>query len=303
MVKSTTFEILGNFKAVMEELTEVFTSRKVYKYERNYKGKRFPYFVYESDTPYSRTRTSKRYMTGRYYSDTESTYGIYGKNKMSDIMNYVFKKSFRCRKQTEKQSGVQTTWAETENEYKMYMIKTIYQKVKEETPDTIQHYKDSLLERYNDPNETGMYLRKLYPTLDDYYKSERFNEYSSYGFIPFITSAVGLPNKKINPYFTKYNVGRIDTKVCDPKFYSRLFTGENNFSLMKIKYAKGGKISNAGLTATTFYYYNGDRSNWEFNSHSKVYHLEHMCSLNDIKIPKGCKKYEDLAKLLKEKMP
>jgi hypothetical protein len=69
---------------------------------------------------------------------------------------------------------------------------------------------------------------------------------------------------------------------------------------MKIKYAKGGKITNAGLKATEYYYYNGDKSNWSFESHSKTHDLVEMCFRNNIAVPKGKSKYEDLAALLKQ---
>ena len=38
-------------------------------------------------------------------------------------------------------------------------------------------------------------------------------------------------------------------------------------------------------------------------SHSKAFALGEMCRRNDIAIEKGKGKYEDLAKLLKEKLP
>jgi len=288
MVKTTTFEILANFKAVMEELTDAFTSRK-YKYERNYKGKRFPFFVYENDKPYQRLRTSSRYMTGKYYTDSGSIYELNGKNKIKDIIHNILKISIRGRKLEEKAYGVQVKWLETEDEYRSYLLKTLFYKIKETDPETIQYYKDYLA------------TMKWDKPLEEVYRLQRFSYYSL-GFINFITEKIDLPKKSINPYYTKYNVGRRETNVCLPEFYSRLFTGDHNFSLLKIKYAKGGKITNAGLKATSYYYYNGDIANWEFASHSKRSDLESMLVKNDIPIPKGSK-YEDLAKILKEKLP
>lgn len=294
MVKATTLEILGNFKAVMEELQLAFQEGKTQRYSFKFKGKRFPFFCDEKDPAYSRSKTTQRYMTGKYYCDAPHLWKFQHRNRVEEIFRVHFKKNFRPRhKEGDK-------YTEKEDDYGEFCIKTLHKYIQENDPQTIQHYKDYLMKSYKETEE--------FKTFEDYYNKWSLYPYdygyeNKQGFISFITGIrVCGTGREIPPYYTKYNVGRKETKVCDPKFYSHLFIGEYNFSLLKIKYAKGGKITNAGLKATQYHYYNGDKANWEFNSHSKKEDLEHMCNINNIKYPKGSK-YEDLAKLLKEKLP
>jgi len=293
MVITTTFEILAQFQSVMAELTDAYTSKK-YKFERNYKGKRFPYFVYDTEKAYSRQRTSRRYMTGKYHSTADCVVSAHHRCIVDEIMGTVFKRQFRARKQTLAQRGtIGNGWDETEEEYCSAKVNHLIQKIQEEDPATIQHYRDWLLSISNAEQKADpeAFYQK-------YYKS-----FYSLGIVEFISTRITCPAKKINPYYSKYNVGRVDTNVCEPLFYSHLFTGSSNFSLLKIKYAKGGKITNSGLTATVYTYSNCDSSHYRYESHSKKDDLEGMCLINDIKMTKGAKKYEDLAKLLKEKLP
>ena len=293
MVITTTFEILAQFQSVMAELTDAYTSRQ-YKFERKYKGKRFPYFVYETEKPYSRQRTSRRYMTGKYHSTCDCVVSAHSRNCVDEIMSSVFKRAFRARKQTPAQKGtVGAGWDETEAEYCSAKVNWLIQKIEAEDPATIQHYRDFLLSISNAEQKAD----------PEAFYQKHVKTYFSIGLIEFITKSITCPAKNINPYYTKYNVGRVDTNVCEPLFYSHAFTGSSNFSLLKIKYAKGGKITNSGLTATVYTYSNSDYTNYRYESHSKKDDLENMCNINNIKMTKGAKKYEDLAKLLKEKMP
>lgn len=297
MVKATTFEILANFKAVMEELQLVCSSNKSNKYNSKYNGKRFPFFVFDDDKPYGRLRTTTRYMTGKYYSDAPETFRVGYRNKVEEVMRRELNKKFRERKFIESGDWRQPrTYQETEIEYEKSCFQTLYKHINETDPQTTQYWNDIIMEFYDKSD-----FKKEGKSFEEY-REPHITSLYSLGFIPFITGFITLPNKKFSPYYTKYNVSRKDTKVCEAKFYSNLFTGNHNFSLMRIKYPKGGKITNAGLKATEYYYYNGDKSNWSFESHSKKDDLETMLYMNDIKIPKGSK-YDDLAKLLKEKLP
>lgn len=295
MVKATTFEILGNFKAVMDELKVVYEKYKGRTFVLQHESKRFPLFCLEKEVVYRRFRTTKRYRTGKYYSDAPYLFRFQHRNRVEEVFREAFKKNFRPRQRDE-----QGRYTETEDDYEKFCVKTLHKYIERDDPQTIQYYKDYLMKTYKVSEE--------YKTFEDFYNKWSLFPYdyrseNEYGFVAWITQAkVCGTGREISPYYSKYNVIRKETKVCEPKFYSHLFTGERNFSLMRIKYAKSGKITNAGLTATTYYYENSDFVNWEFNSHSKKVNLEVMCDINNINYPKGSK-YEDLAKLLKEKLP
>lgn len=295
MVKATTFSDLANFQAVMDELKVVYELLKTNRYQPTYKGKRFPSFCMDNDSAYHRYRTTSRYRTGKYYSDAPYLFRFQHRNRVEEVFRQVFKKNFRPRERDE-----QGRFTETEDDYEKFCVKTLHKYIERDDPQTIQYYKDYLMKTYKESEE--------FKTFEDYYNKWSIFPYdygyeNECGFVAWITKAkVCGTGREISPYYSKYNVGRKETNVCDPKFYTHLFTGEYNFSLLKIKYARGGKITNAGLKATQFHYYNGDRQNWEFNSHSKKDDLEVMCSRNNIPIPRHSK-YEDLAKLLKEKLP
>lgn len=311
MVRATTIEILTNFKAVMDELLVVYAeiNKSLYFHPR-FKNKNFPPFCLDDRYATIRYKTTRRYMTGKYYSDAPELFKVGYRNKVEEVFNREFKRSFRerlCSEEEMKKPRVSRTYTETEHEYRTFCIKTLYKHIEEKDPQTIQHYKDYVLKCYNNPifTKTGETFECYYHRhINQHYNNGCEGYNGGCGFVYWITRSVecGEPSK-ISPYYNKYNVSRNDTKICSDKFYTHLFTGEYNFSLMKIKYAKKGKITNAGLKATSFYYYNGDKTNYEFNSHSKKDDLWTMINMNDIKIPKGVDKYEDLVKILKEKLP
>lgn len=299
MVKATTFEILGNFKAVMEELQIAFEEGKTKRYSFSFKGKRFPYFCDEKNTAYHRCITTKRYMVGKYYSDAPYLFRAGWRNRVEEVYNRHFnkdnKKYLRGRKRDENKN-----YTETEEQYRDFCIKTLVNLIQENDPETIEYYKEYMKKHYDAEKWESKGGFESYITANIYIPYECGN-----AFLHYITTSFNRDRHALNevpPYYTTYKTGMKETKICCSEFYSSLFTSHTNFSLLKIKYAKGGKITNAGLKATPYYYYNGEVSNWEFCSHSKKDDLENMCNINNIKYPKGSK-YEDLAKLLKEKLP
>ena len=302
MVKATTLEILANFRAVMEELVLVHSCVKVHRgFMRKYKEKRFPYFVGDDFIEDRRERTCRRYLKGKYYYSyiPECT------DNVKRLMQHYFKDTnVRYRKmdrrQKENGKGMEEYYTETEEEYKKYVFGLLSKTLKEKDPEVYNYYKMHVAKSFERRMEDHIKYKSVLveKTLKEYRKA------NTRLLTLFLNTDIELPCKQsINPYYSTYCVERKTTNVCKPKFYSHLFTGDYNFSLMKIKYAKGGKITNAGLKATEYYYYNGDKSNWSFESHSKAFALGEMCRRNDIAIEKGKNKYEDLAKLLKEKLP
>ncbi len=300
MVKATTIEILTNFKAVMEELQIAFEAIKNKWYSGKINGKRFPFFCGEQEVHIGRSFTNKIYMIGKYYSDAPHIFKEGYRHKVQEIYQTHFNKDnknfFRRKKDTE-----------TSEQYRDCYIKMVVNLIQENDPETIEYYTAYLKKHYDPKNYNANGIKyEENGGFETYFKDNLYSpsEYGR-GFIQYITTTFNRDRLTINevpPYYSKYKVSRKETKVCDPKFYTHLFTGEHNFSLMKIKHAKGGKITNAGLKATAYYYYNGEKANWEFNSHSKKDELENMCDINNIKYPRHSK-YEDLAKLLKEKLP
>jgi hypothetical protein len=299
MVKATTLEILANFRAVMAELVLVHSCVKVHRgFMRKYNGKRFPCFVGDDFIEDRRERTTKRLLQGKYYYSYRPS--------DADVPKYILRRDFKIdnvryrktdRRPKENGKGMEEYYSETEAEYNEYVCKLLIVTLKEKDPEVYKYYKMYVAEAFESKLADHIKYKCIMneKTLKEYHRA-------NYRLISlFLNRQVPLPCKEaINPYYSTYCVERKTTNVCKPKFYSHLFTGDYNFSLMKIKYAKGGKITNAGLKATEYYYYNGDKSNWSFESHSKVYDLAEMCKRNNIAVPKGKGKYEDLAALLKQ---
>ena len=305
MVKATTLEILANFRAVMAELqtirSRIITGKHIQA--RKWKSKTFPYFTQDNYEQPCRN-FSLILRVGEYYDESNCCSNLQIKlhNKYKNTKDYIALPECDIKTLQDQQNR------------RIQRLGWITDLITKHEPELLEYYNLYLHRTYLSYVKWSMKDGKEIKSEEDWTAEVKEKKQDcSWGFEWFLMRDCEFYSKEIatNPYLTKKKRNEGYTYMHLACFHSYLFNSKRNFSLFRVKYGKGDKkITNKGCKSgwysTYKYSSSNDRDNENISILSSHYNLEELkeiCKMNNIAVEKGKTKYEDLAALLKEKMP